>query len=173
MTKIFAHRGASGHFPENTMLAFEKAIEAGADGIELDVQLTKDGRIVVIHDEKLNRTTTAAGFVKDTAYDVIRSATASANRKEEYGDVKVPLLSDVLSWAEKADFLINIELKNSVFRYEGMEEKVLEQIKRFGIEERIILSSFNHESLALCSRLAPEIERGGLTLDVLCMINIA
>ncbi|WFE12801.1 glycerophosphodiester phosphodiesterase [Bacillus atrophaeus] len=167
MTKIFAHRGASGHFPENTMLAFEKAIEAGADGIELDVQLTKDGRIVVIHDEKLNRTTTAAGFVKDTAYDVIRSATASANRKEEYGDVKVPLLSDVLSWAEKADFLINIELKNSVFRYEGMEEKVLEQIKRFGIEERIILSSFNHESLALCSRLAPEIERAVLTLDVL------
>ncbi|MGK9266180.1 glycerophosphodiester phosphodiesterase [Bacillus inaquosorum] len=167
MTKIFAHRGASGQFPENTMLAFEKGIEAGADGIELDVQLTKDGRIVVIHDERLDRTTSLKGFVKDTAYDVIKTANAAANHNQTYSDIKVPLLEDVLSWAEKKNFLINIELKNSVIRYEGMEEKVLEAVKRFNIEERIILSTFNHESLALCARLAPYIERAVLTSDVL------
>ncbi|MCY7929345.1 glycerophosphodiester phosphodiesterase [Bacillus inaquosorum] len=167
MTKIFAHRGASGQFPENTMLAFEKGIEAGADGIELDVQLTKDGRIVVIHDERLDRTTSLKGFVKDTAYDVIKTANAAANHNQMDNDIKVPLLEDVLSWAEKKNFLINIELKNSVIRYEGMEEKVLETVKRFDIEERIILSTFNHESLALCARLAPHIERAALTSDVL------
>ncbi|MBY4604517.1 glycerophosphodiester phosphodiesterase [Bacillus sp. SPARC3] len=167
MTKIFAHRGASGQFPENTMLAFEKGIEAGADGIELDVQLTKDGRIVVIHDERLDGTTSLKGFVKDTAYDIIKTANAAANHNQTYSDIKVPLLEDVLSWAEKKNFLINIELKNSVIRYEGLEEKVLEAVKRFNIEERIILSTFNHESLALCARLAPHIERAALTSDVL------
>ena len=65
MTLNFAHRGFSGQFPENTMLAFEKAVEAGADGIELDVQLSKDGEVVVIHDEELSRTTNGTGFVKD------------------------------------------------------------------------------------------------------------
>ncbi|TYS10494.1 glycerophosphodiester phosphodiesterase [Bacillus subtilis] len=167
MTNIFAHRGASGQFPENTMLAFEKGIEAGADGIELDVQLAKDGRIVVIHDERLDRTTSLKGFVKDTAYDVIKTANAAAGHGRTYSDVQVPLLEDVLSWAEKKDFLINIELKNSVIRYEGMEEKLLESVKRFKIEERVILSTFNHESLALCGRLAPHIERAVLTSDVL------
>lgn len=167
MTKIFAHRGASGQYPENTMLAFEKGIEAGADGIELDVQLTKDGRIVVIHDERLDRTTSLKGFVKDTAYDVIMTANGAAGHDQTYSDIKVPLLEDVLSWAEKKNFLINIELKNSVVRYEGMEEKVLEAVKRFNIEERVILSTFNHESLALCARLAPHIERAALTSDVL------
>ncbi|MDO3662708.1 glycerophosphodiester phosphodiesterase [Bacillus sp. C28GYM-DRY-1] len=167
MTKIFAHRGASGQYPENTMLAFEKGIEAGADGIELDVQLTKDGRMVVIHDERLDRTTSLKGFVKDTVYDVIMTANAAAGHDQTYSDIKVPLLEDVLSWAYKKDFLINIELKNSVIRYEGMEEKVLEAVKRFNIEERIILSTFNHESLALCAQLAPHIERAALTSDVL------
>ncbi|MGG1248120.1 glycerophosphodiester phosphodiesterase [Bacillus spizizenii] len=167
MTKIFAHRGASGQYPENTMLAFEKGIEAGADGIELDVQLTKDGRMVVIHDERLDRTTSLKGFVKDTVYDVIMTANAAAGHDHTYSDIKVPLLEDVLSWAYKKDFLINIELKNSVIRYEGMEEKVLEAVKRFNIEERIILSTFNHESLALCAQLAPHIERAALTSDVL------
>ncbi|MCY9375446.1 glycerophosphodiester phosphodiesterase [Bacillus sp. T17B1] len=167
MTKIFAHRGASGQYPENTMLAFEKGIEAGVDGIELDVQLTKDGRMVVIHDERLDRTTSLKGFVKDTVYDVIMTANAAAGHDHTYSDIKVPLLEDVLSWAYKKDFLINIELKNSVIRYEGMEEKVLEAVKRFNIEERIILSTFNHESLALCAQLAPHIERAALTSDVL------
>ncbi len=83
------------------MLAFEKGIEAGADGIELDVQLTKDGRIVVIHDERLDRTTSLKGFVKDTAYDVIKTANAARNHNQMDNDIKVPPLEDVLSWAEK------------------------------------------------------------------------
>lgn len=167
MTNIFAHRGASGDCPENTMPAFKKAIEDGADGIELDVQMTKDGRIVVIHDETLDRTTSLKGFVKDTAYDKIRTADAAGKWKDAFKGVRIPLLSDVLRFAERADFLINIELKNSVFRYEGMEEEVIKKVRYYGLEKRVIFSSFNHESLAVCHALAPEIERAVLTMDVL------
>lgn len=148
------------------MIAFEKGIENGADGIELDVQLTKDGHIVVIHDERLDRTTSLKGFVKDTRYDVLKTADAVAGHQQTVGDGRCRRLK-TCSRGRKKDFLINIELKNSVIRYEGMEEKVLETVKRFKIEERTILSAFNHESLALCGRLAPHIERAVLTSDVL------
>lgn len=77
MTKIFAHRGASGTFPENTMAAFKHAAAIGADGIELDVQMAKDGRLVVIHDEKLDRTTSLKGYVKDLTYEEIKRGDAS------------------------------------------------------------------------------------------------
>ena len=70
MTKNFAHRGFSGKYPENTILAFQKAIEVGADGIELDVQLTKDGEVVIIHDETIDRTTDGKGYVVDYTYKV-------------------------------------------------------------------------------------------------------
>ena len=69
MTKNFAHRGFSGKYPENTMLAFQKAIEVGADGIELDVQLTKNGEVVIIHDETIDRTTDGKGYVVDYTYE--------------------------------------------------------------------------------------------------------
>ena len=72
-----AHRGYSGKYPENTMLAFEEAAQTGADGIELDVQLTKDGQVVVIHDERIDRTTDGTGFVKDYTYEELKKFNAS------------------------------------------------------------------------------------------------
>ena len=75
--KNFAHRGFSGKYPENTMLAFKKALEAGADGIELDVQMTKDGQVVVIHDEKVDRTTNGTGLVRDYTLEELRKLDAS------------------------------------------------------------------------------------------------
>ncbi len=122
---------------------------------------------MVIHDETLDRTTSLKGFVKDTAYDKIRTADAAGKWKDSFKGVRIPLLSDVLRFAERADFLINIELKNSVFRYEGMEEEVIKKVRYYGLEKRVIFSSFNHESLAVCHALAPEIERAVLTMDVL------
>ena len=127
MTKIFAHRGFKGIYPENTMIAFEHALHSGADGIELDVQLTKDGRLAVIHDEKLNRTTNMKGLVKDHTY----------------------------------------ELKNSIYRYPGIEEKVKKQIEHFQIEDRVLVSSFHHGSLALFHKLMPHVELAVLTMDVI------
>ncbi|ASB88519.1 glycerophosphodiester phosphodiesterase [Bacillus sonorensis] len=167
MTKVFAHRGASGTYPENTMTAFEHAAQAGADGIELDVQMTRDGRLVVIHDEKLDRTTSLKGYIKDFTYEEIKQGDASYRFSEKTGFVTVPTLEEVFDWAVKGSFLINVELKNSIVRYEGMEEKVMALISEYKLEDRIIISSFNHESLAYCRRLNPDIELAALYMDVL------
>jgi glycerophosphoryl diester phosphodiesterase len=75
--KVMAHRGYSGKYPENTMLAFEEAAKTGADGIELDVQLTKDGQVVVIHDERIDRTTDGSGWVKDYTYEELKKFNAA------------------------------------------------------------------------------------------------
>ena len=90
MTKNFAHRGYSGRYPENTMLAFRKAVEAGADGIELDVQLTKDGVPVIIHDELVDRTTDGKGFVKDMPLTQLRQLDASYIYAGQYGVNRIP-----------------------------------------------------------------------------------
>ena len=95
MTKIFAHRGASGYAPENTLPAFAMAEKQGADGIELDVQLTKDGELVVIHDEKIDRTSTGKGFVRDYTLPELRKM-SFCNHMELYSGVKIPTLEEVL-----------------------------------------------------------------------------
>lgn len=155
MTQIFAHRGYAAAFSENTMTAFREAEKAGADGIELDVQMTKDGEIVVIHDENVNRTTDGKGFVKDFSYKDIRQLNANIMGAEKE---PIPSLKEVLEWLQSNNLLCNIELKNGYFPYEGMEEKVIELIRKYRLEKRIIFSSFNHYSIVYCYRLAPEIE---------------
>ena len=75
--KVFAHRGFSGRYPQNTMLAFQKALESGCDGIELDVQLTKDGEVVIIHDERVDRTTDGTGWVRDFTLEELKKLNAA------------------------------------------------------------------------------------------------
>ncbi|WP_312471848.1 glycerophosphodiester phosphodiesterase [Neobacillus sp.] len=166
MTQIFAHRGYSASFAENTMGAFVEAEKARADGIELDVQLTKDGEIVVIHDEKVDRTTSGKGFVKDFLYKDIRKLNANNKgvKKES-----IPSLSEVLEWLKTNKLLCNIELKNGLIAYEGMEEKVIQQVREHGLSDRIIISSFNHYSIVYCYRLAPEIETAPLFIEGIYM----
>lgn len=167
-TAIFAHRGSAGTHPENTMISFEEAVATGADGIELDVQLSKDGVPVVIHDEKLNRTTDGKGYVKDLTWKELSSLNASVAHKK-FGINRIPALEEVLRFLKGTNLQLNIELKNGVFLYPGMEETVIAMIRSFKMEERIILSSFNHYSLVHCFRLAPEIETAPLYRDGLYM----
>lgn len=169
MTKVFGHRGAAGTHPENTMCSFVEALRARADGIELDVQLTKDGEIVIIHDETVDRTTNGKGWVKDFTYGEIKKLDAGSFFSAKFRGERIPLLDEVLSWATSNDLLINIELKNNLIDYEGLEEAVITLIKQHHLEERIILSSFNHNSVALCRDIAPEIERAILFMDRLYM----
>lgn len=154
-TQVWAHRGASGHAPENTMPAFELAYELGANGIELDVQLTKDGVPVVIHDETLNRVCGVNGQVKD--YTLAELKTFSANLYyPAYGEeVRIPTLEEVYDFVKTTDMLVNVELKTNHIRYEGMEEKVLKLAEEKGISDRIIYSSFNHYSVKKVQELAP------------------
>ncbi|WP_419956189.1 glycerophosphodiester phosphodiesterase [Neobacillus niacini] len=159
MTQIFAHRGYSALFAENTMSAFIAAEKANADGLELDVQLTKDGEVVVIHDEKVDRTTSGSGFVKDYTFNELRKL--NANKKSAKIE-PIPSLIQVLEWMQSNQLVCNIELKNNLFPYEGMEEKVIQLVRNYNLMDRIILSSFNHYSIVLCYRIAPEIETAPL-----------
>ncbi|MFZ3588438.1 glycerophosphodiester phosphodiesterase [Bacillus sp. DJP31] len=161
MTKIFGHRGAAGTHPENTMISFQEAERVGAEGIELDVQLSMNDEVVVIHDETLDRTTTGTGWVKDHSLKQIRSYDASY-KFPNYGVCKVPSLEEVFSWSQTNNLIINVELKNSSVPYIGLEDKVIELIRRYHFENRVVISSFNHYSLVKCFEIAPEIELGVL-----------
>ena len=124
VVSIFAHRGASDAAPENTLPAFARAVEQGADGIELDVHLSRDGELVVIHDETLDRTTDGAGWVKDRTLAELRALRAD-NGLPGFAEARIPTLREVLDLLRPTDLLLNIELKTSLVWYEGIEAKTL------------------------------------------------
>lgn len=163
-TKIWAHRGASGHAPENTMPAFELAHTLGADGIELDVQLTKDGIPVVIHDETIDRVCDGKGRVCDYTLEELKQFNANKNFPA-YGKVEIPTLEEVYDYVKTTDMSINLELKNSVIFYKNLEEKVLQLAAEKGLEERIIYSSFNHHSMKKMKELKPDVRTAFLYSD--------
>ncbi len=161
---VWAHRGASGYAPENTIPAFQKAIEMKADGIELDIQLTKDDQIVVIHDEKINRTSDGKGWVKDYTLKELRKF--NYNKKfPEYGHVDIPTMREVFELIRPTDLTINIELKTGVFFYDHLEEKIIALTKEMDMEDRVIYSSFNHYTIMKIKELDPNAKAGFLYMD--------
>ncbi|MHA0857912.1 glycerophosphodiester phosphodiesterase [Paenibacillus sp. CMAA1364] len=161
----FAHRGASAVCPENTMSSFTKGLELGASGIETDVQMTKDGQLVLIHDESVQRTTDGKGFVKDMNFDELSMYDAGSWFGHSFKSERIPLLEELLDLLRERDTILNIELKNGIFMYPGMEKKVIDLVRQFGMTERVILSSFNHYSLVHCKSIAPEIRTGILYME--------
>lgn len=144
-TKIYGHRGASDYAPENSMEAFKLAYEMGADGIEFDVQMTKDGHLIVVHDEEISRVSNGQGYVKDFCLEEIKRFEFNRTHPGSHA-IKAPLLEEVIEqFAQRKsksgnEFLFNIELKNNIFSYEGMEEKALKIVKeKTYLEERYFL----------------------------------
>ena len=161
--KIIAHRGYSGLYPENTMLAFDKAAEAGAGEIELDVQMSKDGVVVVYHDEGLERLTGQEGFLKDFNFGDLKKLNVSKMvYGDKYGFNPMPSLDEYLGWVKNTGIATNIELKNSRIYYEGLEEKTIELVIKHGLEEKVYFSSFLHLSLIKCKKINPAIPCGAL-----------
>ena len=164
MVQIFAHRSFSGYYPENTMLAFQKvAEETVADGIELDIQLTKDGEIVIMHDEMLDRTTNGSGWLKDHTLEELKMLSVGVNVKGFFPRQTIPTLREYFTWLKTTKLITNIELKTSYFEYEGIEEKLIAMVKEFGLEDQIWYSSFNHYTVARIKKLMPEAKCGLLT----------
>lgn len=161
----FAHRGAAGHRPENTMSSFVHALELGATGIETDVQMSKDGRLVLIHDETLHRTAGTPEWVKDLTFEDIRSREAGSWFHEDYRGEKIPALEELLELVQGTGTIVNLELKNGGVPYPDLERKVIEAVRHYGLSERVIISSFNHYSLVDCKKLAPEIRTGILYME--------
>lgn len=152
---VWAHRGASAVAPENTMAAFEAAAEAGADGIELDVHLSRDGLPVVIHDETLDRTTDGSGAVAARTAAELLELDAGSWFSPDFAGEPIPLLSDVLAWA--GDRLrLNLEIKSA---HAG--KVVLETLNDFP-GARVLVSSFNHKRLFRMRQLDAEIPLGFL-----------
>ncbi|MDY3919518.1 MAG: glycerophosphodiester phosphodiesterase [Candidatus Limivivens sp.] len=165
-TKIWAHRGASGHAPENTMEAFKLAVEQGADGVELDVQMTKDGHLVVIHDECIDRVSDGTGFVKDYLLEELRSFHFNKTHPE-YTSARIPTLEEVYSYLKPYGMTINVELKTGIFWYEGIEEAVVKLTREMGLEDQVLYSSFNHLSIARVKELDPRAHTAILFGDVM------
>ena len=167
-SKVFAHRGASQYAPENTLEAFRLAMEQGAEGIELDVHLSADGELVVIHDETLERTTNGTGLVKEHTLAQLQALRAD-NHMEGFEAAHIPTLRQVLELVRPGDMQVNIELKTGILWYEGIEEKTLELVKELGMQDRVVYSSFNHYSIEEVRRLDPTAETAYLFSDVHCI----
>ena len=153
-TFVWAHRGASAYAPENTMEAFALAKEMGADGIEIDVHFSKDGRLIVAHDETVDRCSSGKGRIVDKSYQELLELDFS-NHKSGYSGVKVPVLEQVLDFVRQSGLTLNIELKTGIVLYEGIEAAVTKMVRDFGVEEQVIYSSFNHYSLMLARQAEP------------------
>ena len=164
---IFAHRGVSGHYPENTSAAFYAASKLPIAGIELDVHLTADGELVVIHDETIDRTSNGTGYVKDYTLQQLRAFDYGSWFSEKFVGENIPTLGEVLEFFVGTHHVINIELKTDVFPYEGIESLVIKEIATHQMTERVIISSFNHESLQIVTQLAPYIETAALFAEIL------
>lgn len=158
----FAHRGASDLYPENSLEAIEAAIPF-VDGIEFDVHFSKDGIGMIIHDETLERTTDGRGRVVDHTYEELRMLDAGFRFKGEKVRTVIPTLDEVYALLAGTPVKLNVELKTDTIRYDGIEKYVIDRAKAHGIDfERLILSSFNHYSIAKVREIAPEIETGVL-----------
>ncbi len=157
--KNLAHRGYSAKYPENTMEAFIKAYDRGFDGVETDVHLTKDGEMVLIHDEKINRTSTGKGYVKDMTLEELRQFNYCYG---QYGHYDIPTLRQLLEYIKDKDFIVNIELKTDVIHYDGLEEKVYQLVKEMGVEKQIYYSSFYLPSVLRLKELDSHIYVGYL-----------
>ncbi len=153
--KIYAHRGANEHAPENTMAAFQLALDQHADGIELDAMLSEDGQVVVIHDDTVDRTTNGSGRVREMTLEQIRSLDAGKGER-------IPTLEEVLE-RFGGKLLINIELKNYASIFDALPIKVAKLINHFGLEDSVLISSFNPLNFPRIRHRLPDVKIGMLT----------
>ena len=154
MTKIVAHRGASAYAPENTLEAFRLAVEMGADGVELDVHLTRDGQLAVCHDENIARVAGVKGVIKDMTLAELKACDFGC-RFPQYRGAKMPTLDEVYALLAPTGLTVNVELKTNVYAYEGIEEKCAQAAERWGMTGRVYYSSFNFVSLERVKKVDP------------------
>ena len=166
MSLIYGHRGASAYAPENTLEAFRLAMDMGADGFELDVHMSRDGELVVIHDETVDRTTDGTGLVRELTLAQLKDLDAS-NGMASYRGARIPTLEEVFDLIRDTRHIVNVEVKTDDWFYSGIEEKCLALAKEMGVEDRIIYSSFNHHTLRKLRELKPDVKLGMLFGDIM------
>jgi glycerophosphoryl diester phosphodiesterase len=156
-----AHRGFSSAAPENTLSSIKKALELPyVDSIEVDVQLSKDGIPVVIHDFTLDRTTNGVGYVKYKTFAELRKLDAGGWFSKEFVGEKIPSLEEVLMLTKDKNILLNIELKTAGEMYDGYEQAVVDLVKKYKMEEKVCLTSYDHEAIRNIKKLNTKIRTG-------------
>jgi glycerophosphoryl diester phosphodiesterase len=160
---ILGHRGAKNYAPENTLAAFKTALELGADGFELDTQLTSDGHVIVYHDKMVDRNTNGHGKLSQLSLAELRQLDAGSHFSDKFRGEKIPTLDEVFETVGKRAY-INIELKNFSTPFDHLVEKVCEVIRRHEIQKNIIFSSFLPWNLKKAARILPDVPRGLLTI---------
>ena len=162
MSLILGHRGASAYAPDNTRAAFELAAEMGADGVETDIHLTKDGIPVIQHNYEINRNSNGKGFVEQMTYEELLQFDFGSWKGEEFKGEKILTLDECLDIAEKKMNFINLELKQTMHLDAPIVEKTIECIKKHKMVDRVLISSFDHELLKKTQLLCPEVLIGAL-----------
>lgn len=165
-TLIWAHRGASALAPENSMEAFRLANRQQADGIELDIHMTRDGQLVVAHDETIDRCSNGSGRIIDMTLRELLTYDFS-NHMDGYRNIRIPTLEEVLRFVKVTRMTVNIELKSGMVNYEGIEEKAIRLVSDMGMKKRVLFSSFNHHSLLLIKKTDPAFPIGLLYTEAL------
>src|SRR3712207_4357995 len=158
---VIGHRGASGYAPENTMVSFERALALRADAIECDVHPTSDGKLVVIHDPTLDRTTSGQGFVSAHTSEQIRALDAGSWFDPSFADERVPLLDEVLDWARGRTKVV-IEIKQGPIFYPNVVELLIDVLDRTQMRGVVLVISFDHYSVQRLKQRAPDVTTGVL-----------
>jgi len=156
---IIAHRGSSKYAPENTLSAFNLSIRQGADGVELDVRLSSDGYLVVIHNDSVEITTDGIGKVSNLPLIALKELDAGSHKGSSFRGEKIPTLDEVFETLGK-QLLVNVELKNLNIQLNNLAEKVALTIKRHSLENYALVSSFNPLALDAFKRQLPEVPLG-------------
>lgn len=158
---VFGHRGARDDAPMNTLPAFELALQQGADGIELDVHLSQDGQPIILHDFTVDSTTNGKGRAADMSLAQLKELDAGSWFGEAFRGTRIPTLDEVFE-AVGQKLVINVEIKADSMKSTGCEQVVAERIARFGLQSRVVVSSFNPLALRRFRRLMPEVPIGFL-----------
>lgn len=175
LNPIVAHRGWSGQYPENTLLSIERGLyHPVVNIIEMDVQLSRDGIPIIIHDYTLERTTNGSGFVGNHTLQELKKLDAGSWFSQKYCHERIPTLEEVfqvfIPFAKQGKKL-NLEIKRGGDFYPEIEKKVVSLIQRYGLEDAILITSFNHETVRTFSLVGPEITRGLLIYGVPVLIH--
>ncbi len=164
--RVIAHRGFSDRAPENTLAAFRQALEVGADMIELDVHLSKDGEIVVIHDADLSRTTNGKGQVRDLTLAQLKKLDAGTSFSVDFAGALIPTLTEVLELVA-GRMLLNIEIKVTGEIRGGVTEKVLTLIGEKRLGNQVIISSFDPRALLHSREIDPGVRTASIYNEAL------
>lgn len=161
MSKLVCHRGASKFAPENTIPAFEKAVEIGADGVEFDVHLTKDNHLVVCHNYTINETSNGRGIIEKMTLEELKNLDFGIKFSDEFKGVTIPTLEEVVQVVKGMNF-INIEIKAESSRNEELAQILIDEMKKYDINDKVIYSSFDHDVLKTLKSLDDSLKIGAL-----------